>query len=125
VEEKQTHRQPAGMTAGLNSYYPVAAAASLAPGEGRTVHLRGREYALFNLGGAFHAMDNECPHRGGPLGAGTLDEGRVHCPLHGWAFDPKTGECTTKLGCAINIYPTRIENGEVSLCPIPNPSINQ
>lgn len=107
------------MTDELSTFYPVAAAASLAPGEGRTVFLRGREFALFHLDSGFHAIDNECPHRGGPLGAGTLVVGKVHCPLHGWAFDPRTGECATKLGCAIKTYPTRIENGEVLLCPIP------
>ena len=109
------------MTSEVNKFYPVADAASLAPGAGRTVFLRGREFALFHLDGAFHAIDNECPHRGGPLGAGTLDRGHVHCPLHGWAFDPKTGECATKLGCAIKTYPTRVENGEVFLCPSPIP----
>ena len=109
------------MTSELYNFYPVADTASLAPGAGRTVFLRGREFALFHIDGAFFAIDNECPHRGGPLGAGTLDRGHVHCPLHGWAFDPKTGECATKLGCEIKIYPTRVENGEVFLCPIPIP----
>jgi nitrite reductase/ring-hydroxylating ferredoxin subunit len=103
----------------MNEFFPVAEAASLPPGEGRTVHLRGRDYALFNLGGEFHAIDNECPHRGAPLGGGTLENGIVHCPLHGWAFDPKTGDCRTKLGCSINSYPVKIEAGEVLLCPVP------
>jgi nitrite reductase (NADH) small subunit len=104
-------------------FFPVAEAVSLAPGEGRTVHLRGREYALFNLDGEFHAIDNECPHRGAQLGAGTLDQGKVHCPLHGWAFDPRTGACVTRLGCDVRHYPTRVEGGEVLLCPQPDPSL--
>ncbi len=104
-------------------FFPVAAAASIAPGQGRTVYLRGREYAVFNLEGEFHAIDNECPHRGAPLGAGTLDHGKVHCPLHGWAFDPRTGACETRLGCDVRHYPTRVEAGEVLLCPQPNPSL--
>lgn len=103
------------------AYFPVAAVDSLAPGEGRTVFLRGREYALFNVDGRFHAIDNECPHRGGPLGAGGLDHGKVHCPLHGWAFDPRTGVCVTRLGCDVKSYPTKTENGEVYLCPQPIP----
>ena len=111
------------MTSELNTFFPVASAASFAPGEGRTVFLRGREYALFNLGDGLYAMDNECPHRGGPLGGGVLESGQVHCPLHGWAFDPKTGECGTKLGCTIKTYPVRVEGGEVFLCPSPIPSV--
>ncbi len=104
-------------------FFPVAETASIAPGEGRTVHLRGREYAVFNLEGEFHAIDNECPHRGAPLGAGTLDHGKVHCPLHGWAFDPRNGACETRLGCDVRHYPTRVEAGEVLLCPQPDPSL--
>ena len=53
------------------------------------------------------------------VGAGLLENGKVHCPLHGWAFDPRTGVCETKLGCEIKTYPTKIENGEVFLCPQP------
>jgi nitrite reductase/ring-hydroxylating ferredoxin subunit len=100
-------------------FFPVAEAASLPAGQGRTVFLRGREYALFNLDGEYHAIDNDCPHRGAPLGAGTIDQGLLHCPLHGWAFDPKTGRCETRLGCDLKSYPTKIEGGEVLLCPLP------
>lgn len=110
------------MNTTTESYFPVAAADSLSPGEGRTVFLRGREYALFNLDGEFHAIDNECPHRGAPLGAGNLENGKVHCPLHGWTFDAKTGACVTRLGCDVKSYPTKIEDGEVYLCPQPKPT---
>lgn len=105
------------MSVAGKQFFPVADAASLVPGTGRTVFLRGREYALFNLEGEFCAIDNECPHRGGPLGAGLLENGKVHCPLHGWAFDARTGACETKLGCEIKTYPTKYENGEIFLCP--------
>jgi nitrite reductase/ring-hydroxylating ferredoxin subunit len=102
-------------------FHPVAEAASIPSGQGRTVHLRGREYAVFNVDGKFYAVDNECPHRGGPLGAGVLEKGRIHCPLHGWAFDPKTGACETRMGCDLKSYPTRTRDGEVFVCPQPNP----
>lgn len=122
MEKEQTTWTNARMNDGEIRFYPVAEAASLSPGQGRTVFLRGREYALFNVDGQFHAIDNECPHRGAPLGAGTLEQGRVHCPLHGWSFDPKTGACATRLGCDLKTYPTRIESGEVFLCPQPSSS---
>lgn len=107
----------------VTQFHPVAEAASLPPGEGRTVFLRGREYALFNLDGEFHAIDNECPHRGAPLGAGKLENGRVYCPLHGWVFNAKSGACESRLGCDVRSYPTKLENGEVYLCPVPHPAI--
>ena len=68
-------------------FHPAADATSLKPGEGRTVNIQGREFALFNHEGTFCALDNECPHVGGPLGAGWVENGKVYCPMHGWAFD--------------------------------------
>ena len=47
--------------------------------------------ALFNVDGTFYAMDNSCPHAGGPLGEGKVNGGIVECPWHGWRFDIRTG----------------------------------
>ncbi len=111
------------MSGADKTFFPVAEVSSLSPGSGRTVFLRGREYALFNLDGEFHALDNECPHRGAPLGAGLLENGKIHCPLHGWTFDAKTGACESRLGCEVRAYPTKVEGGEVFLSPLPiNPT---
>lgn len=43
------------------------------------------------LNGKLFALDNECPHHGGPLGQGELDGGKVICPWHAYAFDLATG----------------------------------
>lgn len=50
-----------------------------------------RMVALFNVDGAFHALDGVCPHQGGPLGKGKLVGRTVTCPWHGWQFDVSTG----------------------------------
>ena len=47
--------------------------------------------ALFNIDGAFYALDNACTHRGGPLRAGRLDGTIVTCPWHANRFDVTTG----------------------------------
>jgi len=52
--------------------------------------------ALTHIDGQFTAMDNRCPHQGGPLGEGSIERGEggqcwLRCPWHGWDFDPKTG----------------------------------
>lgn len=69
----------------------VASKKDIPDGESRVVRAKEKEIALFNVGGVFYAMDNVCPHRGGPLGEGTLDGTIVTCPWHGWSFDVTTG----------------------------------
>ncbi len=44
--------------------------------------------------GKIAALDNECPHHGGPLGEGMLEDGKIVCPWHAYAFDLTTGICT-------------------------------
>ncbi len=41
--------------------------------------------------GQYSALDNKCPHQGGPLGEGSIENGLLRCPWHGWDFDPHTG----------------------------------
>ena len=61
------------------------------PGSGKCVTVEGKEIALFNLDGTFHAIDNTCLHRGGPLAEGELEGTIVTCPWHGWQYDVTTG----------------------------------
>src|SRR5436190_7618441 len=100
----------------MSEFVPVADATSLAPGQGRTVNVDGREFAVYNLDGRFYAMDDACPHRGGPLGAGCLEGSHVICPLHGWEFDVKTGLCLGNPDRRVTTYPTRVDGGQVEIC---------
>ncbi len=99
----------------MSEFFSIAEASSLPPGQGRTVQADGRAVALYNLDGRFYALDNTCPHRGGPLGAGVLEDGVVHCPMHGWAFDLKTGACANNPEKPVKCYSTRVENGQVQI----------
>lgn len=49
--------------------------------------------ALVRTGECLGALNNACPHMGGPLAQGTIEDGRLVCPWHGRAYDPLTGEC--------------------------------
>ena len=42
--------------------------------------------------GKYGALDNKCPHQGGPLGEGSIENGLLRCPWHGWDYDPLTGK---------------------------------
>jgi nitrite reductase (NADH) small subunit/3-phenylpropionate/trans-cinnamate dioxygenase ferredoxin subunit len=76
----------------------VARADEIKPGTGKTVELSGRKLAIFNVDGKFHAIDDVCPHRGGPLGEGFLEGKNVTCPWHAWEFDVTSGQCLTMEG---------------------------
>lgn len=93
--------------------FNVANAASLPPGSQRTVECNGRRIALFNLDGSFHALDDACPHRGASLAEGWCESGQVLCPLHGWAFDVRSGQCLTRPDRPVASYHAEVRDGSV------------
>lgn len=67
-----------------------------------------------NVNSEISAMENICLHRGGPLGQGVIEGGKVICPWHGWAWDPKTGQAQAP-DAKVVVYPVKIENGDVMI----------
>jgi len=97
----------------MSEFVPVIAASELPPGACREVRVGERALALCNAGGEIHAIDNVCPHRGGPLGQGTLHETLVICPWHNWAFDVTTGVSPDNPELKTVRHETRVEDGQV------------
>ncbi|MFY0600714.1 MAG: Rieske 2Fe-2S domain-containing protein [Cyclobacteriaceae bacterium] len=62
--------------------------------EGRvmTVTAGHKGICLTHFKGKYSALDNQCPHQKGPLGEGSIEDGALRCPWHGWDFDPCTGK---------------------------------
>ena len=62
--------------------------------EGRvmTVSAGHKDLCLSHFQGKYTAMDNKCPHQGGPLGEGSIENGLLRCPWHGWDFNPHGGD---------------------------------
>ncbi len=88
-------------------------ASELQKDSAKSVEITGKKLAIFNVAGKFYALADHCMHRGGPLGLGHVEEGRVTCPWHAWEFDVKTGNCLTMEGSKQASYPVKIENGEI------------
>lgn len=61
----------------------------------KLVSLQGREIALINHQQRFYAIENYCPHIGGPLGLGQVKNGIITCPWHRFRFDLRTGRSVT------------------------------
>jgi nitrite reductase (NADH) small subunit len=78
----------------------------------KVIQAGGKTIALFNIDGAFYAVDNACTHRGGPLGEGRVDGTVVTCPWHGNRFDVTTGRVITGTR-AVTTYAVHIEGDEV------------
>ena len=91
----------------------TAKKADLPDNSSKSIDVGGKKIALFNQGGKFYALADSCIHRGGPLGQGHLEDGRVTCPWHAWEFDVKTGACLTMEGTKQTVYPTKVKKGEV------------
>jgi len=81
-------------------------------GEAKEIPLGDKVICVANVNGEISAMENTCLHRGGPLGQGVISNGKVVCPWHGWAWDPKTGEAGPP-GAKVAVYPVKIEDGDV------------
>ena len=98
----------------MSDYVKLTTASELpAEGEAKEFNVGDKIICVANVNGAISAMDNVCLHRGGPLGEGTIEDGKVVCPWHGWAWDPKTGEAAHNPNAKIAVYPVKVEDGDV------------
>lgn len=91
VDKKQTEATQA------LQWVPVAQVKEMQNGRVRSVTAGTLTLALTQYKDQYAAMDNRCPHQGGPLGEGAIEEGKdgqcwLRCPWHGWDFDPLTGK---------------------------------
>lgn len=94
--------------------HAVAKAADLSEDTGFVVQVGDAELALFlGADGAVHAVSNVCPHRGGPLAEGFVDDGVVSCPWHGWEFSLTSGAAAHRDDIRVTCYPARIEGDDV------------
>jgi len=95
----------------------VAKVREIPPGGAKVVVVAGRPVAVFNVGGTFHATDNTCLHRGGPVGEGFLEGDVVTCPLHGWQYDVRTGQGLTNPAAQLRTYRVLVEGDDVKVVP--------
>ncbi len=73
-------------------WHRVADLDELPDGRVMTVTVGHLGLALTHHEGRYGALDNRCPHQGGPLGEGSIENGFLRCPWHGWDYCPLTGK---------------------------------
>lgn len=105
--------------AGLKTaWYKVADLDSVEEGGVRSVQAGTQALALTRFQDTYAALDNACPHQGGPLGEGSIecnDEGAclLRCPWHGWDFHPTTGRSPGSHGDGVRTFPVEVRDGGI------------
>ncbi len=99
----------------MDEFVTVALLSELETKRALKVTLEGRDIAVLQVEGEIYALDDRCPHKGGPLSAGWVEDGAVFCPLHGWKFNLKTGACETNCERPIQTHEVRIRENEVQI----------
>lgn len=97
----------------MPNYIKVAKVNEMPPGTAREFHANGHVIALFNVEGSFHALDNTCLHRGGPLGQGALEGKVVTCPWHGWEYDVTTGAAVFNAEIKVKTFEVKVEGDDI------------
>jgi nitrite reductase (NADH) small subunit len=111
------------VTVRAGSGYRLGPAEQIPLGEGRAFAVDGKQIAVFRTRDReLRATDAVCPHAGGPLADGQIDQCRVICPLHGHVFTLADGSCSTG-DYALRTYPVWEEAGQIVLeLPTGNPA---
>jgi len=83
--------------------------------EGRvmTVTAAHKGICLSHFEGKFSALDNKCPHQKGPLGEGSIENGLLRCPWHGWDFHPITGKPPGGFDDGVKVYPIKEDDDSI------------
>lgn len=97
-------------------FVTVAKAGFLEPGELMYVEVDDEPVCLINLNGELFALNDTCTHEEASLSDGTIDGDEIECPLHGGAFDIRTGQPTAfPVAVATEKYAVRVVDGEVQV----------
>jgi len=104
-----------------NTWYKVAGSGEMQDGEIRTVQAGIKTVALVYYQEIFAALDNACPHQGGPLGEGSIEcsedgECWLRCPWHGWDYHPLTGKSPGGFDDGVDTYPVDQREDGIYVC---------
>lgn len=73
-------------------WYKALEPNELPDGRVKSVTIGTESVCMTHYQGKYAALDNHCPHQGGPLGEGSIENGLLRCPWHGWDYCPLTGK---------------------------------
>ena len=102
----------------MSDFVKIGSATELpGPGEAREFPCGSQTICVANMNGTLAAVDNVCPHRGGPLGQGIVEGEKIVCPWHGWEFELATGNNPFTPNLSVASYELKIEGDSVFARP--------
>jgi nitrite reductase/ring-hydroxylating ferredoxin subunit len=98
----------------MSDWIRVCSSAELLPGEFRIAYDGDTAIAVFNIDGAFYAIEDVCTHDGGELAGGPIDGFEIECLRHGAKFDVRTGDAVCPPAYIPTLtFPVKLEDGSV------------
>ncbi len=107
----------------MSTWHRVAKINELRAHRPHRVVVDGQGILLCRNGFSVHALSEICPHRRVSMADGTIENGRLVCPHHRFAFELEDGRSVEALWPSITVYPVRRQDDEVFLqlsSPDPN-----
>ncbi len=99
-----------------NQYVTVAKVGDLEPGDLMYVEVGDEPVCLINLDGELYALNDTCTHEEASLSDGTIEGEEIECPLHGGAFNIRTGQPVAfPVVVPVETYGVRIVGNEVQV----------
>lgn len=99
----------------MEEWVTVASNADVAEGQMIEVQLDGKQIAIAHVKGEFYAFAGECPHQGGPMAEGELEEYILTCPWHNFRFDVRTGRTLDPPIGNCAKYPLRMQGADLQI----------
>jgi nitrite reductase (NADH) small subunit len=94
----------------------IAHVSQLPPiGELREFRIGDEPVCVANERGEYTALSGVCPHKGAPLAEGTIQNGKLVCPWHGWEFRLTNGQCPHHPGSPVDTFELIIQGEDVFL----------
>ena len=100
-------------------YVRAARREQIPPGGSAVVRIGRYDVAIFDVDGELHAYENACPHQGGPISEGWIENATVTCPWHAWCFDLRTGYLTLGTFARLRPFGLTVEDGIVFISSEP------
>lgn len=105
------------------TWIKVAHVGSLPEERVKTVLAGKRQLCLTHHEGKIGALGNRCPHQGGPLGEGQIENGWVICPWHAYEYDPLTGAPPEGFEDRVESYPVDVREDGIYVGVVETPPL--